>query len=122
MVDHVGISVGDIEGAKRFYAEALAPLGYSLVMEGEGWAGFAGGDPPIPDFFLNERGEGSAAHFALRAPDRSTVDRFHAAALAAGGTDNGAPGIRAHYHVNYYGAYVHDADGNNIEAVCHNPE
>ncbi len=122
MVDHVGISVSDIEGAKRFYAEALAPLGYSLVMEGEGWAGLAGGDPPIPDFFLNERADGSSAHFALRAPDRATVDRFHEAALAAGGTDNGAPGIRAHYHVNYYGAYVHDADGNNIEAVCHNPE
>jgi catechol 2,3-dioxygenase-like lactoylglutathione lyase family enzyme len=121
VIDHVSVTVTDMDAAKRFYSQALEPLGYSLVMEGEGWAGFAGGEPPIPDFWLGQR-EGGSAHFALRAKDRASVDRFHEAALAAGGNDNGEPGLRSHYHENYYAAYVHDADGNNVEAVCHDPE
>jgi catechol 2,3-dioxygenase-like lactoylglutathione lyase family enzyme len=122
VIDHVSVTVSDMDAAKRFYSQALEPLGYSLVMEGDGWAGFAGGEPPIPDFWLGERGEGGSAHFALRAKDRASVDRFHEAALAAGGQDNGEPGLRSHYHENYYAAYVHDADGNNVEAVCHDPQ
>ena len=122
MIDHVSVSVSDMDTAKVFYAQALEPLGYSLVMEGDGWAGFAGGEPPIPDFWLGQRTEGGSAHFALRAKDRASVDRFHEAAVAAGGKDNGEPGLRSHYHENYYAAYVHDADGNNVEAVCHDPQ
>jgi catechol 2,3-dioxygenase-like lactoylglutathione lyase family enzyme len=121
VIDHVSVTVSDMDAAKRFYSQALEPLGYSLVMEGDGWAGFAGGEPPIPDFWLGQR-EGGSAHFALRAKDRASVDRFHEAALAAGGKDNGEPGLRSHYHENYYAAYVHDADGNNVEAVCHDPQ
>ena len=121
MIDHVSVSVGDMDTAKEFYAQALEPLGYSLVMQGDGWAGFAGGEPPIPDFWLGARG-GGGAHFAFRAKDRASVDRFHEAAVAAGGSDNGEPGLRAHYPENYSAAYVHDADGNNIEAVCHDPQ
>jgi catechol 2,3-dioxygenase-like lactoylglutathione lyase family enzyme len=122
VIDHVSVTVTDMDAAKRFYSRALEPLGYSLVMEGDGWAGFAGGEPPIPDFWLGARESGGGAHFALRAKDRAAVDRFHEAAVAAGGKDNGEPGLRSHYHENYYAAYVHDADGNNVEAVCHDPE
>ena len=121
MIDHVSVTVTDMDAAKQFYSAALEPLGYSLVMEGDGYAGFAGGEPPIPDFWLGTR-EGGSAHFALRAKDRASVDRFHEAAVAAGGKDNGEPGLRSHYHENYYAAYVHDADGNNVEAVCHDPQ
>ena len=78
-------------------------------------------NPAIPDFWLGQR-DGGSAHFALRAKDRASVDRFHEAAVAAGGKDNGEPGLRSHYHENYYAAYVHDADGNNVEAVCHDPQ
>jgi catechol 2,3-dioxygenase-like lactoylglutathione lyase family enzyme len=121
VIDHVTATVSDVEASKPFYEQALEPLGYSLAMEGEGFAGFSSG-PGIPDFWLGVRPERGASHVAFRAPDRATVDAFYEAAMAAGGKDNGAPGIREHYHENYYGAYVHDLDGNNIEAVCHTPE
>ena len=121
MLDHVTLNVADVEAAKVFYARALAPLGYELTMDFVEGAGFAAGDKP--DFFLAERGEPSApVHVAFHSPDRKTVDAFHAAALAAGGQDNGPPGIRRVYHEYYYGAYVLDPEGNNVEAVTHEPE
>ena len=127
MIDHIGFPVSDYERAKAFYLEALAPLGYSLVMEvtqeqndGAAAAGF--GADGKPDFWIGgEGGLNRPLHVAISASDRATVDAFHRAALAAGGRDNGAPGIRAHYHPNYYGAFVLDPDGHNIEAVCHAP-
>ena len=121
MIDHVTANVTDLQGAKSFYASALAPLGYSLQAEFEGAIGFGSGEG-IPDFWLGAREERGATHFAFTAKDRATVDAFHQAAVAAGGNDNGGPGVRPHYHETYYAAFVHDADGNNIEAVCHEPE
>ena len=121
MLDHIAITVGDFDGAKRFYASALQPLGYSLVMEFPGVAGFATGENG-PDFWLYEGEARSTVHVAFRSRDRATVDAFHRAALEAGGTDNGAPGLRPQYHEHYYGAYVRDASGHNIEAVCHSAE
>ena len=121
MIDHVTANVGDFAKAKRFYEQALAPLGYSVQMEFEGAAGF-GSSEGIPDFWIGSIPERGATHVAFSAADRSAVDAFHEAALAAGGKDNGAPGLRPHYHETYYAAYVHDADGNNIEAVTHRPE
>jgi catechol 2,3-dioxygenase-like lactoylglutathione lyase family enzyme len=128
MIDHIGFPVSDFARAKAFYAQALAPLGYALVMEvgpqhtesGRPAAGFGKGGKP--DFWIGgEGGLGGALHIAIVASDRTTVDAFYAAALAAGGRDNGAPGLRPHYHPNYYGAFVLDPDGHNIEAVCHAP-
>jgi catechol 2,3-dioxygenase-like lactoylglutathione lyase family enzyme len=127
MIDHIGFPVSDYGRAKAFYTQALAPLGYGLIVEvmqddrpGEPAAGF--GANGKPDFWIG--GEGALnkpVHIAILAKDRVTVDAFYKAALAAGGRDNGAPGIRAHYHPNYYGAFVLDPDGHNIEAVCHAP-
>ena len=121
MIDHVTANVGDFESAKSFYERALAPLGYSLQMAFEGAAGFGTGEG-IPDFWIGSSSDRGATHVAFTADDRAKVDAFYEAAIAAGGTDNGAPGLRPHYHETYYAAYVHDADGNNIEAVCHRPE
>ena len=128
MIDHIGFPVSDYERSKAFYLRALAPLGYSLIMEvsqeqgsSNPAAGFGAGGKP--DFWIG--GEGALnkpVHVAILAKDCAAVDAFHRAALAAGGRDNGAPGIRAHYHPNYYGAFVFDPDGHNIEAVCHSPE
>jgi catechol 2,3-dioxygenase-like lactoylglutathione lyase family enzyme len=121
VIDHVTLNVADIETTKAFYAAALAPLGYELTMDFVGGAGFAADGKP--DFFLAERGEPSTpVHVAFHGRDRKTVDAFHEAALAAGGRDNGPPGIRRVYHEYYYGAYVLDPEGNNIEAVTHDPE
>jgi catechol 2,3-dioxygenase-like lactoylglutathione lyase family enzyme len=126
MLDHVGIPIADYARSKAFYEKALAPLGYALVMEvpqtgkGERAAGF--GANGKPDLWIGgEGGLNHAVHIALLAKDRATVDAFYRAALAAGGKDNGAPGLRPHYHANYYGAFVLDPDGHNIEAVCHAP-
>jgi catechol 2,3-dioxygenase-like lactoylglutathione lyase family enzyme len=126
MLDHIGIPIADYARSKAFYEKALVPLGYSLVMEvpqtgnGERAAGFGAGGKP--DFWIgSEGGLNRAVHIALLAKDRATVDAFYRAALAAGGKDNGAPGPRPHYHANYYGAFVFDPDGHNIEAVCHAP-
>jgi catechol 2,3-dioxygenase-like lactoylglutathione lyase family enzyme len=121
MLDHVTANVSDIGQAKEFYGRALAPLGYSLQMEFPGAAGFGSGEG-VPDFWLGSSEERGASHVAFQVPDRATVDRFYAAAMAAGGKDNGPPGLRPHYHETYYAAYIHDADGNNVEAVCHRPE
>jgi catechol 2,3-dioxygenase-like lactoylglutathione lyase family enzyme len=121
VIDHVSLNVGDFEASKRFYVEALAPLGYELVTEFGGRAAGFGRDGK-PSFFIEDRGEPhTAVHVAFASPDRATVDRFHTAGLAAGGTDNGAPGLRW-YHEHYYGAFVLDPDGNNVEAVCHRAE
>jgi catechol 2,3-dioxygenase-like lactoylglutathione lyase family enzyme len=121
VLDHVTLNVADVEAAKAFYAQALAPLGYELTMDFVEGAGYAAEGKP--DFFLAQRGEPSSpVHVAFRAPDRRSVDAFHEAAIAAGGTDNGPPGIRRVYHEYYYGAYALDPEGNNIEAVTHEPE
>jgi len=123
MFDHVGLNVSDYEVSKRFYEQTLASLGYSVQMELAEWktAGF-GADGVASDFWIGEREpRGTGIHVAFQAPDYATVDAFHAAGLAAGGTDNGPPGIREEYHPTYYGAYILDPDGNNIEAVCHHP-
>ena len=128
MIDHMGFSVSDYERAKAFYAQALAPLGYSLIMEvpaertgHSAAAGFGAGGKP--DFWFGAEGAmNKPMHVAILAKDRAMVDAFYKAAMAAGGRDNGPPGIRPHYHANYYGAFVLDPDGHNIEAVCHAPE
>jgi catechol 2,3-dioxygenase-like lactoylglutathione lyase family enzyme len=129
VIDHVGFAVADAERSRRFYEQALAPLGISLIMsvtpeqtESGGTAHGFGTDGK-PFFWVgdNERvGEGT--HVAFAVESRAKVDAFYQAALAAGGCDNGAPGIRPHYHPNYYAAFVHDPDGHNIEAVSHRPE
>jgi catechol 2,3-dioxygenase-like lactoylglutathione lyase family enzyme len=121
MIDHVTANVSDFERAKQFYARTLQPLGYSPSMEFPGAAGFASAEG-MPDFWIGSSPERGATHVAFSASDRAAVDAFHQAALAAGGTDNGAPGLRPHYHETYYAAFVHDPDGNNLEAVCHRPE
>ena len=136
MLDHVNIRVADYDRSKKFYAAALAPLGYTLAMEGDSGAGFRKGF--IPSFWVKQgepmsfaaRAEpatlagcgGPSVHVAFSAEDRNAVDEFYRAALAAGGRDNGAPGLRPDYHPNYYGAFVLDPDGYNIEAVCHKAE
>jgi catechol 2,3-dioxygenase-like lactoylglutathione lyase family enzyme len=120
MIDHTGVTVSDIARSKTFYRAALAPLGYELLMEWEEFAGF--GVAPKPDFWI---GAGTPnrppIHVAFRAETRAQVDGFYKAAMATGGKDNGPPGPRPHYHANYYGAFVLDPDGHNIEAVCHSP-
>jgi catechol 2,3-dioxygenase-like lactoylglutathione lyase family enzyme len=129
MIDHVGFAVADAERSRKFYEQALAPLGISLIMsvppektEAGGTAHGFGSDGK-PYFWVgdNERvGEGT--HVAFEAGTRAQVNAYYQAALAAGGTDNGAPGIRRRYHPNYYAAFVFDPDGINVEAVCHRPE
>jgi len=128
MIDHLGFPVSDYSRAKAFYTSALAPLGYSLIMEvtqeqsGQDPAAGFGVDGK-PDFWIGgEGGLNKPVHVAIRAGSRDMVDAFYKAAMAAGGRDNGAPGLRPHYHPNYYGAFVLDPDGHNIEAVCHAPE
>ena len=128
MIDHIGFAVSDYEKFKAFYTKALAPLGYTLIMEVSAAdnpsdhpaAGFGIGGKP--DFWIGGEGKlEKPVHVAILAKDRAGVDAFHRAALAAGGKDNGKPGLRPHYHPNYYGAFVFDPDGHNIEAVCHMP-
>src|SRR5215813_11359826 len=121
MIDHIGFPVSDYQRSKAFYLQALAPLAYTLVMEvtqengADQAAGFGAGGKP--DFWIGgEGGLEKPLHVAIVAKDRATVDAFYKAAIAAGGRDNGAPGIRPHYHPNYYGAFVLDPDGHNIEA------
>jgi len=125
MLDHIGIEVGDLARSKAFYEKALGPLGIKLLMEFEGASGLGKETEhgPKPFFWLHTRGRPvvSSAHIAFGARSTEQVDAFHAAALEAGGTDNGAPGLRPTYHPGYYGAFVLDPDGNNVEAVCHQP-
>ena len=118
MLDHTAVNVTDLEAAKAFYGKALEPLGYSLLFEVGDFLGF--GDGGAPNFGVVRRDPVGGGHVAFAA-DRTTVDAFHAAAVAAGGTDNGAPGLRSHYHEHYYAAFVRDLDGNNVEAVCQTP-
>jgi catechol 2,3-dioxygenase-like lactoylglutathione lyase family enzyme len=126
MIDHTGITVTDLAASRAFYERALAPLGYRVVREKPGAVGFgdpvaiARGGDPHGDFWLTAATPASPRpHFAFTAADRATVAAFHAAALAAGGRDNGVPGLRPRYHADYYAAFILDPDGYNIEAVCH---
>jgi catechol 2,3-dioxygenase-like lactoylglutathione lyase family enzyme len=121
MFDHVGLKVKDFKKSLNFYSKALAPLGYKVLSEYEDGAGLGAGEKP--DLWL---GKGdpprTGLHLAFVSKSRASVDKFHAAALAAGGRDNGAPGLRKDYHPHYYGAFAFDPDGNNIEAVCQDPK
>ncbi len=126
-IDHIGIGVSDYARAKAFYLAALAPLRMTMVMElpkevtGGIQTGGIGADGK-PFFWISASGKATHLHIAFRAESRKQVDEFHAAALAAGGKDNGGPGVREMYHPTYYGAFVLDPDGHNIEAVCHAPQ
>ena len=127
MLDHVGFAVSDLERARKFYQQTLSPLGIMLIYDitaeqtdGEAYLGF--GEDQRPYFWVGTgKRFGGNIHVAFLAQTRDLVDKFHAAGLKARGKDNGAPGLRPHYHKNYYGAFVLDPDGNNIEAVCHRP-
>lgn len=127
MLDHVGFAVTNYARSKAFYEKALRPLGIALLMEvtpeqtgGDAHAGF--GENRKPYFWIGTGAKPKGGqHVAFAAADRKSVDAFHAAAIAAGGRDNGKPGPRPHYHADYYGGFVLDPDGNNIEAVCHSP-
>jgi len=122
MIDHLTLRVADYGRSAKFYAEALAPLGYEKIMEFEGFVGLGAGGKP--DFWLAKSGEGARPqmHIAFAARTHKDVDRFYEAAIKAGGRDNGKPGPRKEYHEHYYGAFVLDPDGHNIEACCHKPE
>lgn len=127
MIDHTGVSVSDFERSKAFYIQALSAIGYALLAEFPaavtGHTDVAGfGEPPKPDFWISKGAPNRpAVHVAFRVNSRAMVDAFYRAALAAGGREHGAPGLRPHYHEHYYGAFVLDPDGHNIEAVCHAP-
>jgi catechol 2,3-dioxygenase-like lactoylglutathione lyase family enzyme len=127
MIDHIGLVVSDFGRSKEFYTKALSAIGYELLMEFPasvtGRADVAGfGEPPKPDFWISTGASNHPpTHVALRVGTRALVDLFYQAAIAAGGRDNGPPDLRPHYHANYYGAFVLDPDGHNIEAVCHAP-
>jgi catechol 2,3-dioxygenase-like lactoylglutathione lyase family enzyme len=122
MIDHIGLKVRDFQRSKAFYAQALAPLRYGLVVELDERQVAGLGVGRKADLLLSQ-GEPppGGLHLAFATEDREAVDGFHAAALAAGGLDNGPPGLRPDYHPNYYAAFVRDPDGNNVEAVCHKP-
>jgi catechol 2,3-dioxygenase-like lactoylglutathione lyase family enzyme len=117
MIDHIGVQVTDLEQSVAFYTKALAPLGYTLIMRLPQFAGF--GVDGKPDFWIEQGKPSDRLHVAFRAAGRGVVRAFFDAAIAAGGKDNGGPGIREIYHPNYYGAFVLDPDGHNVEAVCH---
>ena len=125
MLDHVGLPVSDYERSKAFYSKILKPLGFELVFEvsseetgGHRHAGFGAGKRP--QFWIGTgKPSKGGVHFAFSAKNRDSVRAFYDAAMKAGGSDNGAPGLRPHYHENYFGAFVLDPDGHNIEAVCH---
>jgi catechol 2,3-dioxygenase-like lactoylglutathione lyase family enzyme len=120
VIDHVILGVHHLDESRYFYEHALAPLGLKVVAEEPELVGF-GEEGGRAFFWLSVRETSHRVHVAFTAADRAGVDAFHAAAMRAGGVDNGPPGPRPHYHENYYGAYAFDADGNNIEAVCHEP-
>jgi catechol 2,3-dioxygenase-like lactoylglutathione lyase family enzyme len=121
MFDHVGLGATNLAASKAFFLAALQPLGIALVMEGPYGVGI--GQNKKPSLWLFEtKDQPSHLHLAFTAEDRRQVDAFYQAALAAGGKDNGAPGLRPHYHADYYGAFVIGPDGHNVEAVCHKPQ
>jgi catechol 2,3-dioxygenase-like lactoylglutathione lyase family enzyme len=117
MIDHIGIQVRDLDRSVAFYTQALAPLGYTLIMRWEQFAGF--GVAGKADFWIGTGAPTDRIHVAFRAKGRAEVAAFYAAAIAAGGADNGGPGLRPQYHPDYFGAFVRDPDGHNVEAVCH---
>ncbi len=126
MIDHTGINASDFEKSKEFYSKSLSAIGYSMLVEfpasvtGTDVAGF--GEPPKPDFWVIKGiPNNPPVHVAFRVETRAKVDAFFKAAIGAGGRDNGQPGLRPHYHQNYYGAFVLDPDGHHIAAVCHAP-
>jgi len=121
IIDHIGLAVSDYDKSKTFFTRALAPLGITLVMEVEGWAGLGKGGKAELWFGTHTQTQ-QPLHIAFVAENRAQVRAFHEAAIAAGGKDNGPPGVRDIYHPNYYGAFVIGPDGHNIEAVCHAPE
>ena len=127
MIDHIGIAVSDSAQSKAFYDAALAPIGIALIMEvpaevtQSGGAACGYGKDQKPFFWIGQGKAGEGVHVAFCVETRDLVDAFYAAAMAAGAKDNGAPGLRPQYHPNYYGAFVFDPDGHNIEAVCHVP-
>ena len=121
MIAHISIGARDVAKARSFYDAALKPLGYTCLSSGEDSLGYGAKEPefwvsatehPVP---ADDR---SGLHICFTAPTRTAVDAFHKAALQFGGKDNGKPGLRPQYHANYYGGFVKDPDGNNIEAVC----
>ena len=120
MLDHISIKVVDYAKSRAFYEAALKTIGYKVLRDYSPQAAGLGSDHP--DFWIVKGPKATPNHIAFRAQDRKTVDAFYKAALAAGAKDNGAPGIRKQYHEHYYGAFVIDPDGNNVEAVCHKPE
>jgi catechol 2,3-dioxygenase-like lactoylglutathione lyase family enzyme len=120
MFDHIMLKVKDLNSSKRFYTAALAPLGFSVQYEGDGVVGF--GPKDAPALWVQQGETNGPVHIAFKAKDRAAVKKFYDAALPAGGKDNGKPGLRPQYHANYYGGFVKDPDGNNIEAVSHQEE
>jgi catechol 2,3-dioxygenase-like lactoylglutathione lyase family enzyme len=127
MLDHIGFGVKDYAASKAFYEKALEPLGVGIMMsvtaeQTGGYEGAGFGSDGKPYFWIGTGEPVGRMHLAFTAETRSQVDAFHAAALAAGARDNGAPGLRPHYHPNYYGAFVIDPNGVNLEAVCHKPQ
>lgn len=122
IIDHIGLTVSHYENSKQFYLQILKPLGIVLLMEVDGYAGFGVEDPAnsIPSFWIHQGDMLTQhTHIAFSANSRDKVDQFYKEAILAGGRDNGKPGLRPNYHSNYYGTFVIDLDGNNIEAVCH---
>ena len=123
MLDHVSISVTNFEKSKAFYTAILAPLGFAPQMEFPGGVGYGKSGSGIPAFWIGQAAAPSTnGHIAFQAPTREAVRMFHAAGLRSGGRDEGEPGLRAHYHPNYYAAFLWDPDGYKIEAVIHTPE
>ncbi len=120
MIDHLGIGVSDLGRSRAFYERALVPLGIEVIMQVPGALGM--GKDRKPFFWLRAQEPVAPVHVAFEAADRATVEAFYAAGLAAGGSDNGGPGLREIYHPNYYGAFILDPDGHNVEAVSHRPD
>jgi catechol 2,3-dioxygenase-like lactoylglutathione lyase family enzyme len=116
MLDHIGISVSDLAQSRQFFVAALTPLGYKVLFDLGNAVGM--GSQGFPAFWIGRGQPRGPLHLAFAAADREGVDAFHRAALAAGGRDNGQPGVRAQYDPNYYAAFVYDPDGNNVEVVC----
>lgn len=121
MIDHIQLKVKSYEKSREFYARVLEPLGYGVEYEDAKSKSAGFGTKGAIDLWIGEGAPVSKLHIAFRAKDRKAVAKFHAAALAAGGTDNGAPGVRADYSPTYYAAFIIDPDGNNLELVCHEP-
>ncbi len=121
MIDHIAIRVSDYEASKQLYTAMLAPLAYQMLIEhATSGAGF--GQDMKPDFWLQTGESSGPIHVAFACGDRASVDAFYTAAIGAGAKNNGEPGSRPEYHPDYYGAFVIDLDGNNVEAVCHMPK